>query len=130
MVKKPSPIEKTIRKGKEDDLFGPDLPLPFRKKIFLEIISESGKGKIIELGKGRVIIGRADADVVLEDPEISKKHAVLEALSRDNVFVRDLASTNGTFVNGVQISHRKITDGDIIRVGSTKLKFYTLDVKE
>ncbi len=130
MVKKPNPIEKTIRKGKEEDLFGPDLPLPFRKKIFLEIISESGKGKIIELGKGRVIIGRADADVVLEDPEVSKKHTVLEAFSRDNVFVRDLASTNGTFVNGVQINSRKITDGDIIRVGSTKLKFYTQDVKE
>jgi len=130
MVKKYNTIEKTTRKGKEEDLFGPDLPLPFRKKIFLEIISEPRKGKVIELAKGRVIIGRADADVVLEDPEVSKKHAVLEAFSRDNVFVRDLASTNGTFVNGIQISNRKITDGDIIRVGSTKLKYYTQDMKE
>ena len=68
--------------------------------------------------------------MVLDDPEISKKHAVLEAFSRDNIYIRDLASTNGTFVNGVQVSQRKLIDGDIIRIGSIKLKFYSQDMKE
>jgi len=128
MKKKPADETVTIRKREDDnDFFGPDLPLPFRKKLFIEIIDGPEKGKSVEFSSGRLIIGRRDADLVLDDQEVSKKHAVIEAFSRDNIYIRDLASTNGTYVNGVQVNQRKITDGDIIKIGPAKLKFYSQD---
>lgn len=131
MKKKPVDETVTIRKrDEENDFYGPELPLPFRKKLFVEIIEGLEKGKVVEFSTGRLIIGRRDADLVLEDQEVSKKHAVIEAFSRDNIYVRDLASTNGTYVNGVQVNQRKITDGDILKIGTVKLKFYTQDSQE
>jgi len=46
-----------------------------------------------------VAIGRQDADLVLQDPEVSRRHALLRR-SGKTVVVEDLDSTNGTFVNG------------------------------
>jgi pSer/pThr/pTyr-binding forkhead associated (FHA) protein len=43
---------------------------------------------------------------------------------RDGVWVSDLGSTNGTFVNGVRVEHaRKLVPGDVVRVGETELRF-------
>jgi hypothetical protein len=67
-------------------------------------------------------IGRQDGDLVLEDPEVSRRHAVLRR-SGESVVVEDLDSTNGTFVNGERI-HGAITvgAGDQVRVGRTTLE--------
>src|SRR5262245_27652218 len=67
-------------------------------------------------------IGRLDGDLVLEDPEVSRRHAVLRR-SGASVVVEDLASTNGTFVNGERIqSPREVRPGDQVRVGRTTLE--------
>ena len=62
-------------------------------------------------------------DLVLEDGEVSGMH--LKVVSQeDQFFVEDLASTNGTFVNGRQIQGRVLLrDGDLIKLGQTILKF-------
>ena len=67
-------------------------------------------------------IGRQDADLVLEDPEVSRRHAVLRR-SGESVVVEDLDSTNGTFVNGERIrSPITVRPGDQVRVGRTTLE--------
>ncbi|MFC9896121.1 BTAD domain-containing putative transcriptional regulator [Nocardia sp. NPDC127579] len=69
-------------------------------------------------------IGRApDNDVVLEDNRVSRKHARI--LHREGgVFIRDRDSANGVYVNGAPIgADTALADGDVIRVGSTTLRF-------
>jgi hypothetical protein len=78
-------------------------------------------GRRVELGL-EVAIGRQDADLVLEDPEVSRRHAVLRR-SGASVVVEDLDSTNGTFVNGERIrSPITVGPGDQVRVGRTMLE--------
>lgn len=69
-----------------------------------------------------LIIGRAgEADVVLADPEASRRHARLES-ERGIVYVRDLESSNGTFLNGRRVSDAiEVRRGDEIDVGTTRL---------
>jgi hypothetical protein len=79
------------------------------------------EGRRVELGQ-EVAIGRQDADLVVEDPEVSRRHAVLRR-SGGSVIVEDLDSTNGTFVNGERIrSPIKVGPGDQVRVGRTTLE--------
>ena len=78
-------------------------------------------GRRVELGQ-EVAIGRQDADLVVEDPEVSRRHAVLRR-SGGSVIVEDLDSTNGTFVNGERIrSPITVGPGDQVRVGRTTLE--------
>jgi FHA domain len=78
-------------------------------------------GRRVELGQ-EVAIGRQDADLVVEDPEVSRRHAVLRR-SGGSVIVEDLDSTNGTFVNGERIRNPvTVGPGDQVRVGRTTLE--------
>jgi FHA domain len=78
-------------------------------------------GRRVELGL-EVAIGRQDADLVVEDPEVSRRHAVLRH-SGGSVVVEDLDSTNGTFVNGERIrTPITVGPGDQVRVGRTTLE--------
>jgi len=78
-------------------------------------------GRRVELGR-EVAIGRQDADLVVGDPEVSRRHAVLRR-SGGSVVVEDLDSTNGTFVNGERIRGPiKVGPGDQVRVGRTTLE--------
>lgn len=78
-------------------------------------------GRRVELDL-EVAIGRQDTDLVVEDPEVSRRHAVLRR-SDGSVVVEDLDSTNGTFVNGERIrSPIAVGPGDQIRVGRTTLE--------
>jgi FHA domain len=77
------------------------------------------------LDSAPVTLGRADEnDLVLETDEFaSVKHARIEP-RRDGVWVHDLESTNGTFVNGSKVTRpRKLAPGDVIRVGETDLRY-------
>ena len=78
-------------------------------------------GRRVELDL-EVAIGRQDGDLVVEDPEVSRRHAVLRR-SGGSVVVEDLDSTNGTFVNGERIrSPITVGPGDEVRVGRTMLE--------
>jgi hypothetical protein len=63
-------------------------------------------------------------DIPLPDDEYaSSRHARFEP-RRDGVWVEDIGSTNGTFVNGIRLTReRKLTPGDVVRVGETDLRF-------
>jgi pSer/pThr/pTyr-binding forkhead associated (FHA) protein len=78
-----------------------------------------------ELDSTPVTVGRAaENDLVLDDDEFaSVKHARIEP-RRDGVWLQDLQSTNGTFVNGTKVNRPlKLSPGDVIRVGETDLRY-------
>ena len=74
------------------------------------------------------ILGRDNsADVVLDDPGISRRHTEIRVTSDGPHLVasiRDLGSTNGTFVNGERITSQRLADGDLVSVGRTALTFH------
>ncbi|HTO77636.1 MAG TPA: FHA domain-containing protein [Thermoanaerobaculia bacterium] len=76
---------------------GEPLILPSDAKLSLAVISGPAAGTIYAIEKPRVVIGRQDADFVLEDPEISRHHSAIE-VSGERVTLIDLESTNGTFI--------------------------------
>jgi len=67
-------------------------------------------------------VGRAaGADFIVDAPLISRVHCRLTALPDGSLEVRDLASTNGTFINGQRIQTARLTSGDRIGVGRVEL---------
>ena len=80
-------------------------------------------GRHVELGSGSLTFGRdhPDSDLALHlDRRMSRSHAEVIRL-RDELVVRDLRSRNGTWVNGQQVRHQSLRDGDVIRIGSLAL---------
>ena len=73
-----------------------------------------------DVGARAVVGSSAGADVVLADPTVSRLHAELE-LAADGIWLRDLGSTNGTFVGDVRIERARLPDGAVIRLGATKI---------
>jgi len=73
------------------------------------------------------VLGRDNtADVVLDDPGISRRHTEIRVTSDGPHLVasiRDLGSTNGTFVNGERITSQHLSDGDRVSVGRTTLTY-------
>ena len=73
------------------------------------------------------ILGRDNsADVILDDPGISRQHTEIRVTNDGPHLIaniRDLGSTNGTFVNGERIASQRLNDGDRVNVGRTSLIF-------
>lgn len=97
--------------------------------IFLRIEEGLAKGEVYTLSSGGVyLIGRVGADIVLDDEKISRKHAEVGLYGPGALFIRDLASTNGTYINGRRISEKqKLQHWDLISLGDTKLRFNVLE---
>ncbi len=93
--------------------------------VSLEIVSGSlGEGNVIQTNIYKsLIVGRASfCDLSLEDGRMSRQHFALEHKDGE-VFITDLQTTNGTFVNGVRVyNNHKLHSGDVIVAGSLKMK--------
>ena len=80
-------------------------------------------GRRIPLGEDPVSIGRLqECDIPVADPNVSRRHAEIRRVGTDFVAV-DLGSTNGTRVNGLNVKERRLSDGDEITVGATRIRF-------
>jgi len=82
-------------------------------------------GESFMLDSHPLTIGRGNNnDVALpEDEYASGRHARFEP-RRDGIWIEDIGSTNGTFVNGIRLTReRKLTPGDVVRIGETDLRF-------
>ena len=97
--------------------------------IFLRIEQGAGSGKTYTLSSGGTyLIGREGADIALDDEKVSRKHAEIGLYGPDAYVVRDLASTNGTRLNGKRITDKvKLKHWDEIRVGDTVIRFAIID---
>lgn len=93
-----------------------------RVRYRLRTIEGVPPNAIYALGK-RTRIGRGDdAEIVLVDPGVSRAHAVVE-FDGDRPILRDLDSTNGTFINGRRVESQPLRDGDELLFGNTKMRF-------
>ena len=80
-------------------------------------------GRRVSVGEDPVSIGRLpECDIVLSDPNVSRRHAEVRRRGNDFIVV-DLGSTNGTRVNGAGVRERRLNDGDEITLGSTRVRF-------
>lgn len=90
---------------------------------FLEVGTGNAK-RILALREQRVTVGRSDDNdlILANDPTVSRQHAVLEDIN--GVWqIRDLQSSNGTFVNGIRVtSSAPVNPGDRVSVGSSSLR--------
>jgi hypothetical protein len=89
----------------------------------LDVVYADGGSKSVPILSGRTTIGRSDdCGVVLRDSQSSSAHAEIVATSEGFV-LRDLGSTNGTFLNGQSVSESPLYLGDRIVIGTTSLTF-------
>ncbi|MFL5908345.1 MAG: FHA domain-containing protein [Solirubrobacterales bacterium] len=99
-----------------------------------EVVDRHGAALVIRSGGGRagesftldgerISIGRTpDAGVFLDDVTVSRNHALL-VRRKDGLYIDDLGSLNGTYVNRRRIESHQLQDGDEIQIGKYKLSY-------
>jgi len=97
----------------------------------LRFISGKYQGGEFPLRMNReIIIGRSsDLDMVLVEDMVSRKHARISTQAGE-VYIEDLGSTNGTFVNGEKVTRSRLTQGDRILVGTSIIKMISVDPRD
>ena len=97
---------------------------PVTEEATLAIRAGGGRaGETFAVAGERMTIGRSpDAEVFLDDVTVSRNHALL-VRRRDGLFVDDLGSLNGTYVNRRRIDSHRLADGDELQVGKYKLTY-------
>jgi FHA domain len=82
-------------------------------------------GSSYQAGPVPLTIGRAeDNTLALPGDEFASGHHARIESQRDGVWILDLGSTNGTFVNGTRLDgRRKLREGDVVQIGDTELRF-------
>jgi protein phosphatase len=89
---------------------------------WVTFLEEPQKGKVFQLDDSNLIGADANCKVVVKEDYVSARHA--EVLRTEHGFiVRDLGSTNGTFINNVPAKEECLVDGDIIRIGTREMMF-------
>ena len=96
--------------------------------LALRFISGTYQGGEFPLPEGgEIVIGRSsELDMVLVEDMVSRRHAKI-SVEGGNIFLEDLGSTNGSFVNGEKISRTKLGEGDRILIGTSIIKVVASD---
>jgi len=102
--------------------------LPPGKRVSLAVVSGPDRGQTFRIAAARASIGRkgGDADIQVNDPEISRAHAALSYLG-GRFELQDLNSTNGTFVDDQRIEARTLEDQDEFRIGESRFVLVVAD---
>jgi hypothetical protein len=103
------------------------------KELLMTVIIQLHEGVAINkfaLDKKLIRIGRdPECEIFIDDKVVSMEHAVIETVDvpenkgQKEFYIKDLGSTNCTFVNDKQITRQKLNHDDLIRVGWTSLRF-------
>jgi predicted component of type VI protein secretion system len=89
----------------------------------LRTLAGRGAGSTVQITTALFGLGRElDNDLVIEDSRVSRHHAQI-VYQHDRYMVRDLRSTNGTFVNGQPVGESVLTSGDRVSLGGFELQF-------
>jgi predicted Zn finger-like uncharacterized protein len=102
--------------------------LPKDRRYSLAVLQGPATGHIFSITKVRTTIGRAGADINIDDPEASRTHAAVEIVG-DHAMLRDLGSTNGTFVDVEKIDSHVLNNQMEFRIGSHVLMFIVTEVE-
>ncbi len=88
----------------------------------LAVIRGASAGSVIPLALAHVTLGREGADVVLDDDEASRRHTEL-VVQGETALIRDLGSTNGTFVDDLRVKEHVLHNQSEFRIGNHVLMF-------
>jgi FHA domain-containing protein len=89
---------------------------------YLAYRDDEGQIRTFSVGRGWTRIGRsANADIRLDDPSVSRRHALIVSEQPDSLRVLDDRSLNGVFLNGDIVEWGRIEDGDELAIGRYRL---------
>jgi diguanylate cyclase (GGDEF)-like protein len=98
---------------------------PVGKEACLVVIYGNELGKKYNLNASSLVVGRSSkCDIQIDQESISRNHSKIVNTGK-SILIRDLGSTNGTYVNDEPIDEYALRDGDLIKVGRTIFKFLT-----
>jgi DNA-binding NtrC family response regulator len=98
------------------------------RRVMVRVVSGPSRGREALLEEGTMVLGsHPDADLTIEDPTVSRFHAELGLLA-DGIRVRDLGSTNGTFVGESRIEVAVLPPAAELRVGKSRIELTPADV--
>ncbi len=107
-----------IEKNRIDDALFLD-----QNRVTVVVVEGAAAGTEVVIDRRETVIGRnAGADISLPDDTLSGVHAAIE-LGLAGFRIRDLGSTNGTFVNGTQVHATDLKHGDRITLGEHTLQY-------
>jgi pSer/pThr/pTyr-binding forkhead associated (FHA) protein len=87
---------------------------------------DDGEVKLVRLSEGWLRVGRSvTADIRLDDPTVSRRHALIVKTEEGRIRVLDDRSLNGVFVNGKRVEWSPLRDGDELEIGRYRL--YLID---
>lgn len=99
------------------------------RKCQLRVLSGPDEKKKFDLNQKRTQLGKKeDNDIVLLDNTVSRHHIAIEMTS-DSYLLKDLESTNGTYINGLKVKEAYLTPGDVIKIGNSEIEFTAFDEK-
>ena len=90
--------------------------LVLKGKLFNKVFTIP-KGEQVTIGRGK------DVDIQIFESELSRHHCIMECQNGD-IYIEDLESSNGTWVNDARVARRRLNKGDRIRFGSIEFEFY------
>jgi hypothetical protein len=80
--------------------------------------------KHVYLQKDRTTLGRApDNDIVFDNMVVSGHHCAFDLKGLADVYIEDLRSTNGTYINGKMVRRQRLHDGDVIAIGNFRIQY-------
>jgi len=95
----------------------------------LQLLVDDVVMKSFPLDKGSILIGRSpDNNIVIDEDSVSTEHARVDLIPNQlmdgliDIFIEDLGSTNGTFVNHVPVKRQQLQNFDYIRIAFTDFK--------
>ncbi len=103
--------------------------LQVKKKAYLEIHGIEDEPIGVELGRSDCIIGRtSDNDLQVPLDDVSRQHARIFC-RKEEYYIEDLGSTNGTFVNGISVVKCVLRNNDQIEIGDAKIIFVEVETR-
>lgn len=121
------PLADDALPGVSEDEYTLKLPQESPCFAWLVVLDGPRRGRLFRLKADGVTVGRAEEnDIVIDDQTTSRHHARLFAdddAEKPQFFVQDLASANGTFVNGERVARHPLKDDDRIIFGEAQFAF-------
>ena len=86
--------------------------------------------KEVQITKDKTTLGRRPYnDIVIDNLAVSGEHAVLQMVGQD-VFIEDLNSTNGTYINGKAVKKQLLQHNDTVEIGKYKIKYLSVETSD